>query len=144
MFIITENELVLGNEFGLNPKEQAFADYWIETLNGTEAVLKAGYDIKTNSARAKACQLKKDPRIQAYIAHVMDSKCNDRIAGQDEVLEFLTCVMRNEYDAVRSNRPFLPKDRIACAELLGKRYALFTEKVEMSNEVVINVAIEED
>lgn len=137
-------ENVYKNEFGLNHMEEAFADYYIETLNGTEAVLKAGYLVKSTTARAKACQLKKDPRIQAYIAHVMDSKCNDRIASQDEVLEFLTCVMRNEYDAVRSNRPFLPKDRIACAELLGKRYALFTEKVEMSNEVVINVAIEED
>jgi hypothetical protein len=36
------------------------------------------------------------------------------------------------------------QDRIACAELLGKRYALFTEKIETSNEVVINVEIEED
>ena len=141
---MAEKTKVLVDEFGLNLKERAFADYYIETLNGTEAVKLAGYDVKTNTARAKACQLKKDPRIQAYITHVMDAKCNDRIASQDEVLEFLTCVMRNEYDAVRSNRPFLPKDRIVCAELLGKRYALFTEKVEMSNEVVINVAIEED
>lgn len=137
-------ERIISNEFGLSPREQAFADYWIETLNGTEAVIKAGYDVKTNTARAKACQLKKNPKIQAYIASVMDAKCNDRIASQDEVLEFLTCVMRNEYDAVRSNKPFIARDRIACAELLGKRYALFTEKVEMSNEVVINVAIEED
>lgn len=135
---------VYKNEFGLNAMEQAFADYYIETLNATESVKRAGFTVKEGSARARGCALKKDPRIQAYIASVMDEKANDRIASQDEVLEFLTAVMRNDFDAVRATRPFLPKDRIACAELLGKRYALFTEKVEMSNEVVINVAIEED
>lgn len=135
---------VYKNEFGLNAMEEAFADYYIETLNATESVKRAGFTVKDGSARAKGCALKKDPRIQAYIASIMDEKANDRIASQDEVLEFLTAVMRNDFDAVRATRPFLPKDRIACAELLGKRYALFTEKVEMTNEVVINVAIEED
>ena len=75
---------------------------------------------------------------------MMQSKNNEVIATQDEVLEFLTDVMRNNYEKAKSNRPFIARDRIACAELLGKRYALLTEKIETTQEVVINVDILED
>lgn len=132
------------DEFGLNPQEREFADTYLITLNGTESILAVKPNLQRHSARCMAWSWLKDERIINYLQYRMASKDNGLIASQDEVLQFLTAVMRNDYEAVDANRPFIPRDRIACAELLGKRYALFTEKIETSNEVVINVEIEED
>lgn len=132
------------DEFGLNPQEREFADIYLTTLNGTDALLQVRPHLQRRSARCMSWSLLRDPRIIRYMQYRMESKDTGVIASQDEVLQFLTAVMRNDYESVDANRPFIPRDRIACAELLGKRYALFTEKVEQTNEVIINVAIEED
>ena len=134
------------NEFGLNSQEQAFCEHYLIHLNATEAI----YEAFPNScgtrktASIRGFKLLQEERIQNYIKYMMQSKNNEVIATQDEVLEFLTDVMRNNYEKAKSNRPFIARDRIACAELLGKRYALFTEKIETTQEVVINVDILED
>ena len=134
------------NEFGLNSQEQAFCEHYLIHLNATEAI----YEAFPNScgtrktASIRGFKLLQEERIQTYIKHMMQSKNSEVIATQDEVLEFLTDVMRNNYEKAKSNRPFIARDRIACAELLGKRYALFTEKIETTQEVVINVDILED
>ena len=132
------------DEFGLNPQEREFADLYLVTLNGTEALLAVKPNLQRHSARCMASAWLRDDRFKEYFKYRMESKDSGLIASQDEVLEFRTAVMRNDYEAVDATRPFIPRDRIACAELLGKRYALFTEKIETTNEVVINVEIEED
>jgi hypothetical protein len=45
-------------------------------------------------------------------------------------------VIEGEFNSTHKTLP--GKDRLKAAELLGKRYALFTEKVEHSGEVQIN------
>jgi phage terminase small subunit len=141
----------------LTERQKAFCDYYIETLNATESYKKAGYDIKNdNVAAANANRLLRNAKIQKYIQEKMKQKESERIASQDEVLEFLTRVMRGqeieevvgftESGPVKEKKTPSTKDRVKAAELLGKRYALFTEKVNVSGNmgVVIVDDIEDD
>lgn len=79
---------------GLTPKQQAFADYYIECGNATEAALKAGYSKK--NAGENAAKTLKNPNVSAYIKKRLDEEREKRVASADEVLEFFSAVMRGE------------------------------------------------
>lgn len=129
----------------LTTKQQAFVDYYVETGNVKEAMRKAGY-CDTNSGR-----MMEYPAIKAAVKERMDQLASKRIASAQEVLEYLTAVMRgeikeikqvyNEYtgetDAIESD----PKiaDRTKAAELLGKRHGLFTDHVNLSGASVVQI-----
>lgn len=111
----------------LTEKQKRFIDYYIETGNASKASELAGYKGK-NLNTVGAQNLAK---LSKYVNIKLASKDNERIASQDEVLEYLTRVMRNEEkDAFGLDASL--QDRTKCAELLGKRYALFTDKKELS------------
>lgn len=107
----------------LTPKQQAFCDYYIENPNATEAAIRAGYSEKT--ARQLAAENLSKPYIREYIDARMKQKEISRIASQDEVLEFLTKVLRGQSD---NDTEIDVRERIKAAELLGKRYLLWTDK----------------
>jgi phage terminase small subunit len=123
----------------LTPKQKAFADYYITSLNATDAYLKAGYAVKNNqTACTNGSRLLRNAHIKAYIDQKLAEKDNERIMSQDEVLEFLSDVAKGKITeqvplvlgrefTVIDKEPSV-KDRTRAAELLGKRYALFTEK----------------
>ena len=71
----------------------------------------------------------------------LEQKQNSRIASQDEVLEYLTRVMRGE-EKDQFDLDASLQDRTKCAELLGKRYGTFKEKVDVTGN--IPVVIEDD
>jgi len=137
----------------LTEKQKAFCDYYIETLNATEAYKRAGYVVKNdNVAAVSANRLLRNVKIQKYIQERMKQKESERIASQNEVLEFLTRVMRGEEieevvgftenGPVKEKKTPSTRDRVKAAELLGKRYALFTEKVNVEGNM--GVAIIDD
>lgn len=76
---------------GLTPKQKAFADYYIELGNATEAAKKAGYSEKT--ARFMGAENLTKPNILAYIEQRTAPTEERRIATGDEVMEFFTKVM---------------------------------------------------
>ncbi len=129
----------------LTPKQKAFCDYYIELGHSTNAAIKAGYSPKTASSTATE-NLKK-PIIREYIDKIMAEKDAKTIASQDEVLSFLTSVMRGEvteqiplldgdgYQKLANLDAAQPKDRIKAAELLGKRFMLWTEKHNIEGQV---------
>ena len=104
----------------LTPKQKAFADYYIECGNATEAARKAGY--KEESCRTIGCQNLTKRNISAYIAEHMQAQNEARVASADEVLQFFSSVMRGEVkdqfglDAALS-------DRLNAGKELMKRYA---------------------
>lgn len=104
----------------LTPKQKAFADYYIECGNSTEAARKAGYSEKTS--RSIGAENLTKPDISAYIAERMQAKNEARVASADEVLQFFSSVMRGEVkdqfglDAALS-------DRLNAGKELMKRYA---------------------
>lgn len=129
-------------ELQLTEKEIDFSHAYIETFNVTESAKRAGY-VDGGNLRSIGAKVLRKPNVKQYIKELRNEILEDDVASAKQTLNFLTKVMNNEFESIHSNRPFLPKDRIACAELLGKYHALFTEKVETNNKVNILVDIED-
>lgn len=134
----------------LTLKQKRFADEYIISANATAAAIKAGYSKKT--ARSIGQENLTKPDIKAYIDERLEKLESAKIATQEEVLQYLTSIMRGD----QQEKTLISigelgqeivdidvgaKDRIKAAELLGKRYRLFTDKVEMdvSSDITINV-----
>ena len=121
----------------LTEKQKRFIDYYIETANATESAKRAGYSEKT----AKNIGAENLTKLNFFIQKKLEEKEEDRIASQDEVLQYLTKVMRGELKDQFGLDASL-QDRTKCAELLGKRYGTFKEKVDVNGS--IPVVIEDD
>ena len=135
----------------LTDKQKRFCDEYLIDLNATQAAIRAGYSKKT--AFIIANENLKKPYIKGYIDERLKQLEDKRIAKADEVLQYLTSVMRNEvkeevvvveskgdgYSSARTiKKDMSAKDRNKAAELLGKRYRLFVDKVEADvNQVVV-------
>ena len=127
----------------LTLKQKAFADYYIQTGNATESAIKAGYSKKT--AKDIGCENLTKPNIKKYIDERLEQISSERIADAKEVMEYLTAVMRGQTlseivvvegcgdgcsEARRMDKAPDEKERIKAAELIGKRYSMWTERVE--------------
>lgn len=119
----------------LTPKQKAFADYYIELGNATEAAIRAGYNKKTARQIGSMNLTKVD--IKQYIEERLAKIEDARIAKGEEVLQYLTKVMRGEEKDQFGLDPSL-QDRTKAAELLGKRYRLFVDKVEQKVDATVN------
>lgn len=120
----------------LTPKQKAFGDYYIELGNATEAAIKAGYSV--NYANAQSYKLLENVGIKTYIEERLQLLEDKRIAKADEVLQYLTRVMRNEEkDQFDLDAPL--NERTKAAELLGKRYRLFTENVNVGGQLGVQI-----
>lgn len=117
-------------------KQKAFCDYYIETGNATESAIMAGYSRK--SARFVGSENLTKPYIKAYIDERLKQIESSRIAKPEEILKYLTKVMRGEEkDQFDLDAPL--NERTRAAELLGKRYRLFTDKIEVEGSVGVKI-----
>lgn len=130
----------------LNDKQQRFADEYLIDLNATQAAIRAGYSEKT--AGAQAARLLKNVNVSAYISERMANQEEETIASADEVMRYLTSVIRgksrshvlarDELGAERIvEKPPDEKERLKAAELMGKRHQLFTDKVQVDGNVPV-------
>lgn len=145
---------------GLSKRQKAFADNYIITGIAYKSAIKAGYTEKY--AKTQSHKLLENIRIKKYLDERLTKLDRDTIAEQEEVLTFLTDTMRGKFkqeqvlivptgegrgeiEKVKVEAQL--KDRIKAAELLGKRYGIFTEKIEQVNkniEIEIGTWEEED
>lgn len=128
-------------EIKLTRKQQLFCEEYLIDLNATQAAIRAGYSEKTASSMGYE-NLNK-PEIRRYIDSSMRSKVKPTIATQEEVLETLTAILRGELNGtalkgvgmgaqeVVQVTPTVT-ERKAAADLLGKRYSLWTEKHDVN------------
>ena len=134
----------------LNDKQKMFYKEYLIDTNATQAAIRAGYSKKT--AYSQGQRLLKHVEGQAFMRELMEEKEEKLVADQNEVLKYLTSVLRgNGYEEVvvveghgdgRSSattiaREISPKDRLKAAELLGKRYSLFNESVKLDVTPVV-------
>lgn len=125
----------------LTAKQQRFVDEYLIDLNATQAAIRAGYAKKTAYSIGEE-NLRK-PEIKSRIETRMAEKEAALIADQDEVLKYLTSVMRGrsrasvvvvenigDYMSQAREMEKSPdeKERLKAAELLGKRYGLFDKR----------------
>lgn len=139
----------------LTVKQQAFADYYIESGNAYQSAIQSGYS--ENYAKGNVSKLLENERVKSYIDEKLSEMSSKRIADATEVMEYLTGVMRREHkeyvpmtiskeeskwvngkkQTAKSEEveiveiPARLSDANKAAELLGKRYKLFTEKAEV-------------
>lgn len=139
--------------------QKIFCEEYLIDLNGTRAYKVAYPSVKKDStARVNASRLLTFANIKSYIEQRMAQKEKNAIASQDEVLMYLTSVLRGvsesevivvegDGDGCSSARRMkkLPdeKERLKACELLGKRYGLFVDKKEV-NASVTEIRVELD
>lgn len=111
----------------LTPKQKAFADYYIQSGNATDAAIKAGYNKKT--AKQTGYENLTKPYIKLYIEKQMKEIESDRIATAEEVMKFLTSVMRGEVKDQFELDPSL-QDRLKASDMLAKRFGLYTKDAD--------------
>lgn len=119
----------------MTEKQKAFCDYYIETGNATEAAIRAGYSKKT--AKVIGSENLTKPYLKQYIDERLAQIEDARIAKGEEVLQYLTRVMRGE-EKDQFGLDASLQDRTKAAELLGKRYRLFVDKIESDSNVNVN------
>lgn len=148
----------------LTVKQRKFADEYIISGNATEAALKAGYSKKTSYSIGNE-NLKK-PDIKNYIEERLKEIEDQAIMKQEEVMKRLTKHARREeidYQVVLTEKPTYDengnfsgiekkpeivevitqnKDAIKALELIGKRYALWTDKQEVDADVGLELVID--
>lgn len=118
----------------LTEKQKRFIDYYIETANATESAKRAGYSSKT----AKNIGAENLTKLNFFIKQKLEEKESQRIASQDEVLQYLTKVMRGE-EKDQFGLDASLQDRTKCAELLGKRYGTFVDKKELTGGYTVEL-----
>ena len=136
-------------------RQRRFADEYLIDLNAEAAAVRAGYSPRY--ARGNAYKLVARSGIKEYIEKRMAEKESELIADQNEVLRYLTAVMRGESTseeiivegigdgrskARKLEKTPSEKDRLKAAELIGKRYGLFTDKIETDIDMDLNITID--
>ncbi len=124
---------------------------YLKDYNATRAYKAAYPHIKSdNAARANASRLLTNASIKDYIQEQLDKISSEKIADATEVLKYLTSVLRGESraevvviegqgegfsSAKKMKKAPDEKERLKAAALLGKRYGLFTDKVEIDGSL---------
>ena len=152
-----ESEVII---LALTIKQKKVADDYIITGNKTESYLKFYKNIKNReTAAAAASRLFANEEIKSYLNERMAELDEELIADQREILRGLTKQFRREeidYQVVMIKKsrfddngnflgmeekpevlklPTQNKDAIKAGELLGKRFGMWTDKVDMDIDV---------
>ena len=142
----------------MTEKQKQFCDEYLIDCNATRAYKAVYRSIKSDEVARKAgSRLLTNVDVKKYITNRMEEIHNKKTADAQEVIEYLTSVLRGESTAqeivvegtgdgcseARMMEKFpSEKERLKAAELLGKRYALFTDKVETDVDMDLNITID--
>ena len=129
----------------LTLKQKKFADEYIISGNAMKSAIEAGYSKKY--AKSDSHKLLENTGIKSYIEERLAELNSEKIADQEEILQYLTSVMRGdttEQTLIGMGQGFQEttyidvgaKDRIKAAELLGKRYSMWTDKQELTQRTI--------
>ena len=135
----------------LTPRQQRFCDEYLIDLNATQAAIRAGYSKNTAKQIGQQNLTKVD--LKNYIQEQMAAKQKELIADSDEVMRYLTSVLRGKSEAhvlARDeigadkiiSKPPDEKERLKAAELLGKAHMIFTEKIQQEIDMDLNITVD--
>lgn len=139
----------------MTERQKRFCDEYLIDCNGTRAYKAAYPAVKKDTVAATgAGRLLRKAEVQGYLAEQMERLHSEKTADQREVLEYLTAVLRGESEAEivvvegdgdgcssarRIKKAPDERERLKAAELLGKRYGLFTETVKLTGDVGVQI-----
>lgn len=128
----------------MNNRQQLFCEEYLKDLNATKAAIRAGYSEKT--AYSQGQRLLKNVEIKDRLQEIREKIQDENIATIKDIEEFLSLSLNGEMEeevisvvaeiegsskVVKTKKQISLRDRIKAAELLGKRYGLWTEKQEV-------------
>lgn len=137
----------------MNKRQQKFADEYLIDCNATQAAIRAGYSKKT--AYSIGDENLKKPEIKTYIGEQLDRLHNEKIADAAEVMMYLTAVLRGEAqaeivvvenvgdytsEARKVQKAPDERERLKAAELIGKRYGIFKDNVNVSGAIPVIIS----
>ena len=145
----------------LTEKQKLFAEEYLKDLNAARAYKEIYKVKKDETAKVNGCRLLTNANLQTYIKGLIDNIHSEKIATAEEVMEYLTKVLRGESEseivvvegtgdgcseARRIEKAPDEKERIKAAELIGKRYGIFTDNFKTSGVVSVQIVndLEED
>lgn len=144
----------------MTEKQRRFADEYLIDMNGTRAYKVAYPHVKNdNVAAANANRLLRNAKIKSYIEAQLEKISSAKTADAKEVMEYLTSVLRGKSkstvcvtvgtgegcsEAQLVEKPPDEKERLKAAELLGKRYGLYTDKVDVGGTVPVVISGEDE
>ncbi|KRK49030.1 terminase small subunit [Secundilactobacillus kimchicus] len=123
----------------LTIKQQKFIESYIVSGNATQAAIEAGYSKKTAGQTGNE-NLKK-PQIMKALEKRTERLQSEKVDSQQDIVEFLSSVRRGEVreqivtpSGYVVEVPAKISDRVKAAELMGKRYAMWTDKHDVSTD----------
>lgn len=127
------------NKKGLSIAEEKFIDKYLETNNGTQSAIYAGYSPKT--AGVKASQLLTRIKVQEEIRRRREKMEKKSIATSEQVLEFLTRAMNGEIkDQFGLDAPL--SERIKAAIELAKRTVDVDNRANGKSDNVLQIKLD--
>ena len=139
----------------MTEKQRKFADEYLIDCNTTRAYKVAYPTVKNDRvAASNGNRLLKNADIKAYIDEKMNELSSKKIATANEVMEYLTSVLRGESkseivvvegvgdgcsEARRLQKAPDEKEKLKAAELLGKRYAIFTDQMKLDGNLGVTI-----
>ena len=142
----------------MTEKQKRFCDEYLIDCNATRAYKTVYQNVKSNEVARKAgSRLLTNVDVKNYIADRMEEIHNEKTADAQEVIEYLTSVLRGKSssteivvegtgdgcsEARTIEKAPSEKERLKAAELLGKRYGLYTEKVDVATDMDLNITID--
>lgn len=132
----------------MNARQKKFCDEYLIDCNATQAAIRAGYSPKTAKQIGQENLTK--PDLKSYIDEQLERLHNEKTADAQEVLEYLTSVMRGEHteqtlqlvgEGVQTiaDIDVSARERLKAAELIGKRYGMFKDNVNVDLEPMVIV-----
>lgn len=94
----------------MTSKQKTFCDCYVANHGARESAILAGYEKKRADRTAK--ELLSNSEVKEYISQQLKLKQKEKIATEQEILEFLTAVVRNKDESTR--------DRLKAVTLLGR------------------------
>ena len=133
----------------MTSKQKRFADEYLIDCNATQAAIRAGYSEKT--ANEQGTRLLANVSIRAYIDAALEKMHNEKTADAQEVLEYLTSVMRGQHteqtlqlcgDGYQKivNIEVAAKERLKAAELIGKRFGMFKDGIDLAGAIPVVIS----
>lgn len=133
----------------MNAKQRKFADEYLIDCNATQAAIRVGYNEKT--AYSQGQRMLKNVEVKAYIDEQLERLHNEKTADAQEVLEYLTAVMRGQHreqtlqlvgDGVQTitDIDVSARERLKAAELIGKRYGMFKDNLDVGGSIPVVIS----
>lgn len=139
----------------MTEKQKRFADEYLIDCNATRAYKAAYPSVKKDAvAQANGSRLLLNDMVKSYIEEQLEKLHDAKTADAKEVMEYLTAVLRGETQseivviegegdgvsvARTMNKAPDEREKLKAAELLGKRFGLFKDNVNVSGSAAVQI-----